>query len=291
MEEEDIIHENAEEEDEIQVEEEDNEEPEPEDDFTEEEPEPESEEETIEEEEDDDEFDGSKAKPSAKKCSSSPKGKPRIHSVFAAPTKSGKVRCIKKDTRDIRRNLIGYGKESVVAVKHSEKIKPNRSLAGHLRKYKSPRLAVGRSGDRINQSLRTSGGLKKDDFIVNKYGRLVSRKASLSAKRRYERAGSDSKKYLKHGQIKTLNKLSHKIRKGQDVSNGQMALVETLGKRFKSKKMTQKGKDKHKKTLSIIKKKKTKKRSKSPKQRQRVPTIPTTHQTITDDDFYRALMS
>jgi hypothetical protein len=256
---------------------------------------------TNEEDEDDiqevdadvDEFDGSKfnrkrPNTSVKKCNPSPKGKPRIHSIYATPTKSGKVRCIKIDTRDIRRNLNGYGKESVLAVKDSIKIKPNRSLAGHIRKYKSPRLAVGRFGSRINQALKTSGGLRKKDFIVNPYGRLVSRKASESAKARFDRKGSDSKRFLRKGQETTLKKLSKRIRKGQEVSDGQLALVETLGQIIKSKKS--KSKAKHQATLSILNKKK----KKSPKSKQRktfIPTIPEPVRAITDQDFYDDLMT
>lgn len=243
---------------------------------------------------DDDEFDGSKSnsksKPKTKKCNPSPKGKPRIHSIYGSPTKSGKVRCIKIDTRDIRRNLNGYGKESVLAVKSSKKIKPNRSLAGHIRKYKSPRLAVGRFGSRINQALKTSGGLRKKDFIVNPYGRLVSRKASESAKARFNRKGSDSKRFLRKGQETTLKKLSKRIRKGQEVSDGQLALVETLGQIIKSKKS--KSKAKHQATLSILNKKKKRKSPGNSKRRKPfIPTIPEPARAITDQDFYDDLMT
>jgi hypothetical protein len=151
--------------------------------------------------------------------------KPRVRSKYSVPTSTGLKRCIKRDTAAIRKNLKNHGKEALVAVSHSKKIKPHRSLAGNMKKYKFPRIAVARSGSRTNHAKKTGGGLQKSSFTVNKWGRLVSKKASASAKARFNKSGSDSKMFLKQGQSKLVSVLSKSSKK---LSVGQKALVRTL---------------------------------------------------------------
>lgn len=186
---------------------------------------------------------GVSKKPS-QKCTSL-NGKPRVRSLTQSKlTKTGKARCILTDTRDMRRNMLTYNrKHAEVAVKKSQLIKPNRSLAGRIKKYIKPRVAVARSGSRKNRAVMTGGGLVKSDFTINKWGRLVSKKASASAIKRYNELG-DSKAILKEGQSITLERL---LERGADISKGQKALVKKLmGKSGQSKGMKTKGKKKTK---------------------------------------------
>lgn len=151
--------------------------------------------------------------------------KPRVRSKYSVPTSKGNLRCIKRDTAAIRKNKLNYGgREALVAVTHSKKIKPHRSLSGNIKQYKFPRIAVARSGDRKNLAGMTGGGLTKGAFTVNKWGRLVSSRASAAAKARYNKSGSDSKMFLKQGQTKLVSVLNRR----SNLSIGQKALVRTL---------------------------------------------------------------
>jgi|TARA_Y100000992_G_C21251195_1_gene485951 hypothetical protein len=70
-------------------------------------------------------------------------------------------------------------------------------------------------------AFKTSGGLTKKDIVMNKHGRIVSRKKSVTAKKekRLEKAGYKPTK----GKFKLFVKMPTK-KKGRSVSNSKKAV-------------------------------------------------------------------
>ncbi len=84
----------------------------------------------------------------------------------------------------------------------------------HIKSHKYPVLEGSRAQVWHQTAYKTAGNLKKGDLMMNKHGRIVSRKKHSTAKKekRLEKAGYKTRKG-KFGAIKSDKKKSRKSRK------------------------------------------------------------------------------
>uniref|UniRef100_A0A6C0IPV2 Uncharacterized protein n=1 Tax=viral metagenome TaxID=1070528 RepID=A0A6C0IPV2_9ZZZZ len=84
----------------------------------------------------------------------------------------------------------------------------------HIKSHKYPVLEGSRAQVWHQTAYKTAGNLKKGDLMMNKHGRIVSKKKHSTAKKekRLEKAGYKTRKG-KFGAIKSDNKKSLKSRK------------------------------------------------------------------------------
>lgn len=84
----------------------------------------------------------------------------------------------------------------------------------HIKSHKYPVLEGSRAQVWHQTAYKTAGNLKKGDLMMNKHGRIVSKKKHSTAKKekRLEKAGYKTRKG-KFGAIKSDNKKSRKSRK------------------------------------------------------------------------------
>jgi hypothetical protein len=183
--------------------------------------------------------------------SSSPKPKCNDGQIRSKHGTPPYARCMKTETASELRSLATIGFHTRVASadtspRFSEKLQ--RVVGGHRGNYKNPRAAVARkltaytrTDPRTNTEIyiqprnharQTTGGLKADDFKLNRSGELVSVKASDAALKRYNAPGSPTRLALENGNRAYVEKLSPraKIPAGQAgaLNAGQLALLKKL---------------------------------------------------------------
>ena len=136
----------------------------------------------------------------------------KAHSKYGVP--SG--RCLSAPTIKTRRSFAQTGFEHRVATPDV---------------YSNPRAAVARSPGPLkwrNHAMKTPGGVALKGFTHNSAGKLVYKKASEAALKRYRAPGSDSKAFLAAGHTALVKKLSA----AKTLNAGQEALLNfhTAGK-------------------------------------------------------------
>ena len=143
--------------------------------------------------------------------------------------------CIKKDTRDERKNMERYGHSAKIAQKVAGYQHLSRRFEGHRKMYKFPRSAVGRSQPKSgvvwkHGAVQTAGGLTAEDLEVNKRGKLVIAAKSEKAQDRYT-GDEDLQDRLAAGRTKCVKTLMRRIENGQKLKKkGQYHLIANQSK-------------------------------------------------------------